>query len=169
MRAFVAVDIPDCEAFSRLRNLLSKEDVKIVSPELYHINLKFLGELTEEKLQDVGSALSEVALKFSHFKITFQGAGQFPPNGRARVLFVPASSAILQSVFSELEEALEKKGVPKERRPYFPHLTICRVKSGRPSLPPTPKVTVDINKLKIKRSILTPSGPIYTTIHEEQL
>jgi len=169
MRLFIGVDIPDCPEFERLRAQLTSEDVKLVSPELYHLNLKFLGEVPEKKLENVVSSLRAACAGVKPFDVLLEGGGQFPHHGRPRVIFVPASSEPLLGLAEKLGSLLGNKGFPLEKRAYKPHLTICRVRSGSPKPASILPVTVHINNVKIKRSLLTPSGPIYTTVSEERL
>ncbi len=168
MRAFVCVDVPDLPGLPEMRKKLDGKG-RVVSPELYHVNIKFLGEITEKQAEKVLSALKSLSREFQPFETSFQGIGQFPPKGRPRVLYVPVHSPQLEKMAKKLEETLAEEGFEKEKRKYVPHLTICRLKSGSPELPPLEKITVSINNVELKRSILTPEGPIYKTVGEEKL
>ena len=74
----------------------------------------------------------------------------------------------------ELDGEFAKMGFKKERS-YIPHLTIGRVKgiqnkdaliSAVEELENVEIGTMNIDRLTLKKSELTPVGPIYTDIHE---
>jgi 2'-5' RNA ligase len=81
----------------------------------------------------------------------------------------------LQKVFSELEPRLKGLGFPGERRGFSPHITVARVKSGRNREALNSAImdmtdrefgTMMVDSIQLKKSVLTPKGPVYSTIHE---
>ncbi len=76
-----------------------------------------------------------------------------------------------------LDEKLSKLGFERERRRYQPHLTICRVRSGKNKDQLAEELLrlsdyvfgeISVDRVSLKKSVLTPSGPIYTTLAESQ-
>jgi 2'-5' RNA ligase len=70
---------------------------------------------------------------------------------------------------------LRSLGFAPDTKGFSPHLTIARVKSGRNKAELARRVeenlnyefgTVKANCLRLKRSDLTPKGPIYSTLRE---
>jgi 2'-5' RNA ligase len=79
----------------------------------------------------------------------------------------------LTKLFGDLEGSLEGLGFRRERRGFSPHVTIARVRSGRNRGQLVEEVTessdelfgeMPVNHIMLKRSELTPRGPIYSTL-----
>jgi 2'-5' RNA ligase len=81
----------------------------------------------------------------------------------------------LRSIFNQLEPRLRSLGFAPDPKGFSPHLTIARVKSGRNKAELAQCLTENANYefgvvhaacLRLKRSDLTPKGPIYSTLKE---
>jgi len=81
----------------------------------------------------------------------------------------------LRSIFNQLEPSLRSLGFAPDPKGFSPHLTIARVKSGRNKAELAKLLNenadyefgiVRAECLKLKKSDLTPKGPIYSTIRE---
>ena len=178
VRCFIAVDVDDqaiTEKIVKLQGeLKSYADFKSVEPENIHLTLKFLGEISDSQVEKVEEVLKD--LEFSSFSLRFRGVGAFPNPRRPRVIWIGVSEGATE--FSELakriDTSLRKLGFPPETRGFKPHLTIARVKRGggaalsnfiqKYSLEDFGTLKVD--SVKLKKSILTPRGPVYTTLYE---
>jgi 2'-5' RNA ligase len=173
MRLFAAVDLSDeiREKISGLSKILGIKGIKTVKKENIHITLKFLGEVSESKIDGITSALEEI--KFKSFKINLRGVGFFPNEARMRVIWIGVEKGAdeLKDLAYRIEDRLADLKFKKERR-FVPHATIARVKRIDPDL----KVEL-VGKLKdfekkdfgemrvayfsLKKSTLTQTGPIY--------
>ena len=142
MRLFVAVELPG-EVTALLGRLI--EDLKgelgklrWVRPERIHLTLKFLGEVAEPKVAELGRALARaVPGSVRPFELRVHGVGRFPPEGRPRVLWAglqPAraeEAGALSALRERIEEAAAQAGFAREVRPFRPHLTLARLGEGR--------------------------------------
>jgi 2'-5' RNA ligase len=178
LRVFVAIDIGDAEILSRLENardliLSTKADVKPVSRENMHITLRFIGEVPLELANEICKALETI--RFKPFKIRIKGVGVFPNISRPRVIWAGVDGDVekLVSLHDEVEARLRKLGLPGEKEKFIPHVTLARVKSGRNrealvktimSISDMVFGEITVDRILLKRSILTPSGPIYSDI-----
>ena len=77
---------------------------------------------------------------------------------------------------ADVELRLAKLGFPREDKPFSPHITLARVKEYSPALQPKIAAikerdfgTCEISSVLLKKSVLTPSGPIYTTLYQKNL
>jgi 2'-5' RNA ligase len=181
-RCFVAVDIDDPSlkaAFVRAQGVLlaTGADVKAVEDENIHITLKFLGEITEVRTAQVADLIRGIA--FKPFTLNFHGVGVFPAPSRPSVVWVGVSgeASEMLAVFTELEKGLKALGFEPERRPFQPHVTLCRVRSGRnrAQLAEALKGMEDeefgpliVEHISLKKSVLTRRGPIYSTVAESR-
>jgi 2'-5' RNA ligase len=116
-------------------------------------------------------------VEFEPFEVKIQGVGVFPNMRYPRVLWagIREGADQLRSIFNQLEPQLRSLGFAPDTKGFSPHLTIARVKSGRNKAELARRVeenlnyefgTVKANCLRLKRSDLTPKGPIYSTLRE---
>jgi 2'-5' RNA ligase len=181
-RCFVAVDIEEPRLKSALLRaqaalIATGADIKAVEEENIHITLKFLGEIPEERTARVAELVRKIA--FKPFILNFHGVGVFPSPSRPSVIWagVSGEAAEMLTVFTELEKGLTALGFEPERRPFRPHVTLCRVRSGRNRVQLTEAVKQmgdetfgpqRVEHIRLKRSALTRSGPIYSNIAESR-
>ena len=178
MRTFIAVELPEQikKEIEQLQTPLKKTNafVSWVKPGNIHITLKFLGEVPEEKINEVFSA-TELALKNAkRFKMNLKGMGAFPDFRRPRVIWIGAGKGgeELSDMATKIEEETEKIGYPKEKRKFSAHFTIGRVKSPKniEKLIELVKSSdfetedMEVNEVTVMRSQLHPAGAIYTPL-----
>ena len=180
LRAFIAVPVSDevratvASVEENLRGLGA--DVKWVDPQNVHLTLKFLGAVEAGRIGDVGSALKSALAGTDGSGITVAGAGTFPPgkkNVRVVWLGITEGQAALVEIARRVDDACAALGFAREERPFSPHLTIGRVRreSGRladlargvAALEFNP-LKVDIDRVNLMRSELSPKGPTYTVL-----
>ncbi|MBS7658158.1 MAG: RNA 2',3'-cyclic phosphodiesterase [Candidatus Bathyarchaeia archaeon] len=180
IRCFIAIDVDQKNVIEKILSIQkvleeSKVDLKLVEPQNIHLTLKFLGEINEEKVKKVIEAIKDI--QFKPFKIILKGLGVFPTINYPRVLWVGVTNGFkeISLIFLKLEDKLAKLGFPKEERGFSPHLTIARVKSGKEKTELIKVLEkfkneeigeVPVESIKLKRSILTSKGPIYSTLFE---
>jgi len=148
--------------------------VRWVSPDRFHITLKFIGDCTTERATEVSAALLAVAAATPTLGCTFSGAGVFPNFRRPRVVWVGVQQPLILKVAVELERALEKVGIPADVRPYSPHLTVGRIDRELADaelavLAGWARTVGHIAQLQVRsvelmQSDLQHSGPVYTLI-----
>ena len=173
IRAFVAVTVPDGAARTLellLTRLVPLGRLRWVTRAQLHVTLRFLGERTPDAIERVKRALAPIA--FPPFEVELSRAGAFPSLERPRTLWLSGTrgAAELTALAARLEDALAEAGIPRERRPFVPHLTLARC-TGEP-LPPAllkalekvPPVSWTCCGIELMRSRLTPRGAIYTPI-----
>ncbi len=153
-------------------------DVKLVERENLHFTVKFLGEISDAQASEVRTRLQGLALKGAEVEV--KGVGAFPSPGRARVVWAgvsPQHEALVAPAARAVIAALEGIG-ERDERPFRAHITLGRVRSGRNSRQlaellaknsERPFGVVRLSALKLKSSVLTPSGPIYKDLGEYPL
>ena len=130
MRLFVALKIsPDVREnlgeFLAVLRALSPQP-RWVRAENLHVTLKFIGEVQAERLGDIRAALSAVD-SAPLITLHFRGLGFFPNEKCPRVFWAGIeASANLARLAIGVDRALEKLGIPPEKRPFSPHLTLAR-------------------------------------------
>lgn len=131
LRAFLAIPLPDDlrRRARRLQQELSSglPDVRWVRPESLHLTLRFLPDLPEETVEKIGQIMLSVGALHPPFRIDVSTLGTFPGPTRARVLWLGIDGgAALGGLFQTLDERLAAIGLPRETRPFTPHLTLGR-------------------------------------------
>jgi 2'-5' RNA ligase len=109
--------------------------------------------------------------------VQIKGLGAFPNPRYPRVVWagITEGTEHIKSVFSQIEPKLRGLGFTSDNRGFSPHLTIARVRSGRNKQKLAAFLTenanydfgaIDAKCLRLKKSTLTPKGPIYSTLKE---
>ncbi|HIP62631.1 MAG TPA: RNA 2',3'-cyclic phosphodiesterase [Archaeoglobus profundus] len=174
MRLFIAVDLSDelREKINEVCELVGKfKGVKPVEKENLHITLMFLGEVPDRRVEVIKEMLKTV--KMEPFKLHLKGIGFFPSASQARVIWVGVEEGKDEiSKLADLIESSMKKIGFKRDKDFVAHATIARVKSITAedrrklmkALEPWLEEDfgwMDVKEFKLKKSTLTPSGPIY--------
>ncbi len=181
MRAFIAITLPEDlrKEISKLQSELRKENVFSGNwTSSYHITLKFLGEIDEEKLEKIKNILENICTKTKKFTIELNGVSGFPSENYIRVLFIDVGKGNEPAMLMQRQiDAGLKKYFEMEKN-YANHITLIRVKSvsNKQKLKEIIEAyknksfgTMAINKLSLIKSTLAPGGPVYETIKEFQL
>lgn len=175
MRAFVAIEITNQKVIDSIRKF--QTDVKInakpVELENLHFTLKFLGEISNDRVQKVNQALETI--KFSKFDIKLAGVGAFPKLKFPRVIWIGVEQKSIQLMIElaeKVEKALEPLGFIFDK-PFKPHLTVFRIKKTIEDITEELKDKRTMNfgvqtvtEIKFKKSELTPRGPNYIDLLE---
>ncbi len=181
IRCFIAIETSSNKlkaVAQNIRSILQEYNVRasFQDPDSLHITLKFLGEITEVKVEKVKNALSKIS--HEKFKIVASGVNGFPNLGRPRVIFIDVKDCLsLKILHKKVENLMLLLNFPAERREFKPHITVARVKSFS-RLPNQVynkllgmqfEETIVIDSVKLKKSTLTPRGAIYEDLHVVKL
>ncbi len=186
MRTFIAIDLSEDikGALARVQSHLiySGSDVKWVKPDNAHLTLKFLGEVGEDRIPEIGSVLDLVGKDTAPFKISLKGIGAFPEIDYPRVLWIGIDDGKdqLKALAEKIDAGLSNIGFAKESRPFVAHLTLGKVRSPKNkavlkdkilSIPPQSTIceAQSVSSIVLFKSTLAPAGSIYTRIKEPLL
>jgi 2'-5' RNA ligase len=150
-------------------------DVKLVKPQNIHITIRFLGNITPATAEKIFEEMKKT--QFSPFNVQIKGLGAFPNLNYPRVVWagITTGAEQLKSIFSQMEPRLQGLGFTPDSKGFSPHLTIARIRSGRNKQQLSETInenagyefgTVHAKCLRLKKSDLTPRGPIYSTLKE---
>ena len=166
MRTFIAIDTPE-EVQKHLKEIQEQinGNVKLSLAKDFHLTLKFLGEVQEEKIPEIKEKLSKI--KFNKFKTTLSKIGVFPSENHIRVVWVGLNpEEELIKLTTEINNELKEF---KDDHKFHAHLTLARVKFVEDKAEFINKlknikikqIEFEIDKFKLKKSTLTPQGAIY--------
>jgi 2'-5' RNA ligase len=188
VRCFIAIELPD-ELIKELAVLIaglknrSPSIVRWVDPKGIHITLKFLGEVSEELIDEIVLSMEETASSNRPFKLQVGGVGAFPNLNRPQLAWVGVKGEMdkLNTLQKKIEQNIEQLGFPREKRDYSPHLTLGRVRNEAPDFDRqklgkllstttfASNVPVDVEAVHLFKSQLTPAGAIYTVMKTSRL
>ncbi len=187
IRSFIAIELKDKETIENIVSFSSRlkqnqQKMKPVAPENLHITIKFLGNIHETLAPKIFSILekdiNEKLFQGRKCQYGLKGVGQF---NKFSVLWIKLIGDIpfLQNIKDTVENVLYNNlGVERDKRTRFkPHLTIGRLKKGNINYKTfdTLKKIINLNKslefgvfnidkIKLKKSQLTPTGPNYSDL-----
>lgn len=178
MRTFIAVLLPEDiknKIYEIEENEIKQEGVKLVEKENLHLTLAFLGELKEERVEQVKSKISEI--NFKKFKIKLKGLSTFP--GFLRVIYIDVESEELKKLHSEIVKKLKELNLIFDTN-FYGHITIARVNKVTKDQVEKLKSKIEekkeldlgefeVEKIYVMSSTLTQDGPIYKIEFEKQL
>jgi 2'-5' RNA ligase len=178
------VEINEPTIVNQIQQLISElggmSGVRPVKSTHLHITLKFLGDIPVAKLPSIAEALNRIRLP--RFNILLSGMGCFPNPNYIRVVWIgiTQSKEQLIQLANQVRSQTTSLGFPKEKRSFSPHLTIARLKRVTNTTKEHVKTLIRqwedtdfgvqyIDRFILKKSTLTPKGPIYENLNEVSL
>jgi 2'-5' RNA ligase len=170
---FLALDLPEDaqEELVRWRDALlsSRKDVRPVRPEALHVTLVFLGWQDESAADRIAEAAFGALPAGPQPRLTPSAVKPIPPrNARLFALDLDDEDGRATAWQAAMSDALERGGWYRpEKRPFWPHITLARVKRGERRVappatdPPPPTETFDAGTVTLYRSTLRPQGALY--------
>jgi 2'-5' RNA ligase len=180
-RAFISTDLESTVALDRFLAELHRAggDVKVVSGYQLHLTLKFLGDTEEGLVPEILETLKRACAGEGPMQVQVRGTGAFPSLSRMSVIWVGVEGAeALAGIAARLEDGLSTLGFPKETRAWTPHITVARVRSRQASGRLRSLVEAhrdelfaeaELAEVRLKKSVLTPTGPVYSDVGIVQL
>jgi len=172
VRTFVAIEINDQGVLNSIHKIQAELNIKAKPVKLHnmHFTVQFLGEVSEEMIRKISDTLS--GIEFSAFPISFASIGVFPKPNSPRVIWIGTDDGInkLEKLAEMIRSKLSHLGFSPDKK-FKPHVTIFRVKNKIEDM--TDKLEKFssyyfgkqiVSEIKLKKSELTPNGPIYTDL-----
>ncbi len=183
-RLFVALDLPDDLRGGIVawgREALTDPALRPVAPESLHITLAFLGHRPEGEIEAIAGVVRERIGPAPWVELL--DPEQRPPRGQARLYALPALSPGAEALQESLAQGLAEGGFYEdEKRPFWPHVTVARVRpegrgSRRPAvverppgrLPETTSEARICRRMTLYRSELQPTGARYIPLAQVKL
>jgi 2'-5' RNA ligase len=188
IRTFIAIELPE-EVKSGLHRLQAELTlpqhtfVKCVAPESIHVTLKFLGNISPQKVAEITRVMEQASQGVSPFQLQITDVGAFPNMRQPRVLWVGIKGELDKMTVwqKRIDDGLVPLGFAKEVRPFTPHLTLARLRENCSpgdrrdlgELVMKTHVEVDykvtVNSLSLMKSQLLPGGAVYSRLAEVKL
>jgi 2'-5' RNA ligase len=177
---FVALDLPE-HARSRLAGwrdelIAGRRDLRPVAAEAMHVTLVFLGWQDESAARAISRAAFGAAKGVGAPSLRPGEVRPLPPrNPRLFALDMADEAGRATALQMSMSNALEAgRWYRPEKRPFWPHLTLARVKRGERRVPglaatPPPPGLFRAATLTLYRSTLRPQGALYEPLERANL
>ena len=177
IRSFLAIEL-DPELVPKILDVQKEfkktnSNIKYVPSQNMHFTLKFFGNIDLDMVEDISAAVLKVIKNYSSFDLNIKKCGCFPNKNVIKVLWLGLDEGSpIKDIQKDLDKEFRKLGFKKEKN-FISHLTIGRVKSpkGKKEIRNTIEKLEDVeigqmtvSKICLKKSTLTPQGPIYEDI-----
>ncbi len=182
IRAFLAIDL-DNDLKPKINKIIrefkkTNANIKYVDLQNLHFTLKFFGDIDTEGIDLIAEKIEKVIKDFDSFNIKIKGCGAFPNTNRIKVIWLGLDEdKILKELHDKLDKEFNSIGFDLDKK-FSSHLTIGRMRSAKAK----DKVkntldlydgidvgTMEVKTVTLKKSTLTPSGPIYEDLIEFRL
>lgn len=162
MRLFIAIKLNEeiKQELIEAQNRMYESGVsgKFSPEENLHLTLAFIGEYPDpEAVMDVISTVP-----FTPFDIALDGFGTFTDTWWAGVKENPA----LQAVVRRIRRALAEAGIPFDKKPFRPHITLVRRAKAQLGVPEMEALSacMRVMYISLMRSDRGKNGMIYTEV-----
>jgi len=177
IRAFFALALPE-ELKQEIRSWLESIEQQVprtrwIKADNFHLSLKFLGELSPQRLSRLVGDLGPRLVAHAPITIRLAGTGMFPTPTRPRVVWLGGSAEGAAELARTVEDVAQRHGYARERRAFTLHLTLARLRQPWPpeaverflhagsSLRLAPFVC---DCVTLYSSVLTPTGAVYEVL-----
>ncbi len=176
-RCFIAIEMPReaINEMAEIQKLIKKRNFfygKFTEPENLHLTLKFLGEISDEKIAEVREKLEKI--NFASFDASLGGLGFFSKKS-LRILWIKLLGKQIWELQKLIDDSLGKIFQREER--FMGHITLARIKkvinkSGFLEYAKNlrhRKIKFKVSEFVLKKSELMPEGPTYSDIDKYKL
>lgn len=178
-RLFVALDLPEparaAIAAWRDRAIAGRDELRPVAAASLHVTLCFLGWRSELEVPEIAETAFEACAGLDAPRLSARELTPVPPR-RPRLFALDLEDAGGRgaAVQSAASGALAAARFYKpESRPFWPHLTLARIKRGAHAGPleadPPPREPLTASELTLYRSTLRPQGALYEALARTRL
>ena len=177
VRSFLAIELAE-DLVPKILNVQKEfkktnANIKYVPSQNMHFTLKFFGNIDLDMVEDISMAVEKVIKNYSSFELNIKTCGCFPNMKVIKVLWLGLDEGSpIKDLQKDLDKEFRKLGFKKEKN-FISHLTIGRVKSPknkqeiRKTIEKLENIEIGqmtVSKICLKKSTLTPQGPIYEDI-----
>jgi 2'-5' RNA ligase len=199
IRAFLAVELS--EELRAMLATLQQELKQSIEPELkrgtriswvqpasLHLTIKFLGETDEQMIDPLRAAVEQGIGSQMAVNVPLERLGGFPRPQSPRVLWIGPSenwekgidAKRITEIYARIEQACEDLRFLRETKPFSPHLTVARIKTGERHVGvslaqsgvldrPILLGSLAVESVALMKSELKPTGSIYTKLWSVRL
>jgi len=191
IRTFISFDLENKDTINNIEEFMERlkknqPGIKPIESENIHLTVKFLGNIKESTTPKIYNIIdreiNEKILGGKSYIYKLKGVGNFRNYG---IIWagMEGDLELLQNIKDTVEEKLnERLKIKKDKRRTFkPHITIARLKKKKRDYNTFDSFkniikenrnrefgNFTIEEIKLKKSVLTPKGPIYSDLTYEK-
>ena len=183
MRCFVAIDVPreEIENIQKAQKMFTQfPGVRLLNEKLFHLTLKFLGDLKENDVLLVKKAMKLAVAGRTRFSCTWDDMCVFPSESFFRVICRKlekneALHEIQKDLSSKICCELGNENHYAERN-FVPHITFARVRNLQEkekilaamhaANDKAQKTSFEVKEILLMQSVLGPAGATYKTLEK---
>src|SRR6476660_4377670 len=159
-----------------------------VQPASLHLTIKFLGETAEQVIDPLRAAVEQGIGSQMAVNVPLERLGGFPRPQSPRVLWIGPSenwekgidAKRITEIYARIEQACEDLRFLRETKPFSPHLTVARIKTGERHVGvslaqsgvmdrPILLGSLVVESVALMKSELKPTGSVYTKLWSVRL
>ncbi|MBN2041527.1 MAG: RNA 2',3'-cyclic phosphodiesterase [Spirochaetes bacterium] len=108
------------------------KELKVVTPENFHITLKFFGECNDKTAGKIMDNFQNIKALKRKLTYSLAGVGVFPNLKKADVIWagLKTDESVITKLLNDIDFFASDLGFKKEKRKFVPHLTLARVRKG---------------------------------------
>jgi RNA 2',3'-cyclic 3'-phosphodiesterase len=173
MRLFISIDFSEKFRLGLSGRIPSLDGWKKTPAGNIHLTLFFIGDCTEKEKGALSERLSEIS--FPPFLLKTGHLGVFPNQKNPRILWcgIQDSDPLLR-LQKQVGEQAERFRKTPDKKPFRPHLTLARRKSGFGSDATInhllnkkySEMEASVNRFLLKQSYLKPEGSVHIILEE---
>jgi RNA 2',3'-cyclic 3'-phosphodiesterase len=154
--------------------LAGRSDLRPVAPEALHLTLVFIGYRPEKEIGAIAEAVCEAVEGLAAARLRPVGVVGVPPRRpRLFALDLEDAGGRAGAVQAAVSDALEaRRWYRPEKRPFWPHVTLARVKRDRRAEPLVADPfgeRFEASEVTLYRSHLSPRGATYEALARAEL
>jgi len=177
-RIFIAINLPEeiKRNLADYQNKWPELPIRWTKPRNLHITLEFLGYVNNEELFEISKTIKEVASKQQPFSINLSKICYGPPKKMPPRMIWAVGEKSPQ--FTALKDDLKKSLLSSEKREFFPHITLGRIRQWewrriepeeRPEMEEEINLTFSVNSVEVMESELKKGGAEYAILESREL
>ena len=170
-RIFLALNLPSDikEELLQYKEKWSDLPARWTLPDNLHITLLFLGNTSEQELQEIQSKVKDIVAKHKQFSLSLEQIVYGPTEAKPRMLWaIGETTESLRNLKEDIAKALDQQ----QEHSFSLHITLARLREWefqrvdpeeRPHIKEDISVTIPISSVDIMESKLNRSGATYST------
>lgn len=129
IRLFTSLDLPEEQKQELLGRMGGLPNVRWQTRDQLHLTLRFIGEVEENRAEEIRLLLG--GLDFKPFFSRIAGVGTFGTRRTPRMVWAGIEGVgELKALQEKITNVIRRAGIPPEERKYTPHVTLARIKGG---------------------------------------
>lgn len=150
----------------------SSQSIRWVPAANRHLTLAFLGNQPIAVIRSLAGVFDKAYGRLPHFQFNLTRLTRFPDSAGAIIALTAEPDSHLDHLFQITRGLLRNNYLEIDRRRFRPHLTLGRISRGKQItkiFDRSVDISLIINRVILFKSVLTPTGSIYSSIKETRL